>query len=246
MLCSEARADAPGNGAPGTQCAAIEGGSPALEAIDAEARLTFVRSVMRDQGQRAETWRLAWSGVGFALAAGQYALIPFYPPDKRFEEAFSGTASLYLPLSLAVFPLRIQHYSDILERAATDTEGSDSEMMRCLVLDYAEEQFIRAAKDEAQITGAFMQVTNLVLTAGYAAIFAFGFRDLAGTLLNGIGALVINETQFITTPRGAIRALERYRRGDLSGAPTASAPPNVSFSIAPLGVAPGLSFVATF
>ena len=226
------------------RCAAIEGGSPALEAVDAEARLAFVRGVMRDQGKRADRWRWGWSAVGFALAAGQYALIPFYPEDKRFEQAFAGTASLYLPLSLAVFPLRIQHYSDIVERAAIDAEASGAHMMPCLVLDRAEEQLILAARDEAQLTGAFMQVTTVVLSLGYGAIFAFGFRDVAGTLLNGIGALVVGETQFFTTPRGAVRALESYRRGDLAGAPPA--PSRVSWSIAPLAVAPGISLGATF
>jgi hypothetical protein len=240
-LSSIARAD----GAPPTHCGAIEGGSPALEAVDAETRIAFIRSVMRDQGARADLWRWGWSGVGFALAAGQYALIPLYPKDKWFEQAFAGTASLYLPLSLNVFPLQIQHYSDILERVAKDSEGADgSHMMPCLVLDHAEDQLLKAAKDEAQLTGALMQVATIVLNAGYGAIFAIAFKDLAGTLENGIGALVIGETQFFTTPRGAVRALAKYRRGEVSVPPPAA--PRVSWTVAPLGPAPGLSFVATF
>ncbi len=199
---------------------------------------------MRDQGARADLWRWGWSGVGFALATGQFALMPLYPKDKWFEQGFSATASLYLPLSLAVFPLRIQHYSDILERVAKDSEGAQGDhMMPCLVLDHAEYQLLLAAKDEAQLTGALMQVATVVLGVGYGAIFAFGFRDLAGTLENGIGALVIGEAQFFTTPRGAVRALARYRRGDLSAPPAAA---HVSWTLAPLGVAPGLSLVARF
>jgi hypothetical protein len=248
LTCSAGHAAEPpgpsGPGKTGTQCEAIEGGSPALAEVDAETRLAFIRNVMRDQGKRADTWRWAWSGIGVALAAGQYALIPLYPPDKRVEQAFGGTASLYLPLSLAIFPLQIQHYSDIIERASADTEASHSHMMPCLVLDRAEEMLIVAAKDEAQLTGALMQVATVVLSAGYAAIFAFGFKDLAGTLLNGIGALVLGEAQFFTTPKGAIRALESYRRGDLGSAP--AAPPSVAWSVAPLGAAPGISLVATF
>ncbi len=227
------------------QCASIEGGTPALEAIDAETRLEFVRRIMRDQGVRADRWRWGWSAVGFVLAAGQYALIPFYPANQRFEQAFAGTASLYLPLSLAVFPLRIQHYSDLIERAAVDAEAAQGHMMPCLVLDRAEDQLILAAADEASLTSALMQVATVVLSIGYGAIFAFGFKDLVGTLENGIGALVLGEAQFFTTPRGAVRALERYRRGDLSGAP--AVPPKLfSISMAPLGVAPGISLVATF
>ncbi len=235
-----ARAEAP----PPVQCAAMEGGSPALAAVDAEARLAFLRRVMRDQGRRATLWRLGWSGVGLALAAGQYGLIPFYPADKRFEQAFAGTASLYLPLSLNVFPLRIQEYSDVLERAAVDAETAQGHMMPCLILDRAEEQLVLAARAEARLTGPLMQVTTVVLSIAYGAIFAFGFKDVVGTLENGIGALVVGETQFFTTPRGAVRALESYRRGDLSGAP--AEPPRVSWSLAPLGAAPGIAVRASF
>jgi hypothetical protein len=226
-----------------TQCAAVEGGSPALEDIDAETRLTFVRHVMRDQASRADAWRWSWSGIGLGLAAGQYALIPLYPRDKLFEQLFLGTASLYIPLSLAVFPLQIRRYDDILERAAADAEASQSHMMPCLVLDHAEELLMRAAKDEAQLTGTFMQVTTLALSAGYTAIIAVAFRDLGGTILNGGGAFVVGELQIFTTPTGAVKALDRYRRGDL-GSP--SAPPRVSWSVGPLGVAPGLAVVGRF
>lgn len=227
-----------------TTCAAIEGGSPALEAVDPEARIAFIRSVLHDQGARADLWRWGWSGVGFALATGQYALIPLYPKDKWFEQGFSGAASLYLPISLNLFPLDIRHYALVLERVALDTEGPNGHMSPCLVVERAEEQLVLAARDEAQLTGALMQIATVVLGVGYGAIFAIGFKDLAGTLENGIGALVIGEAQFFTTPRGAVRALDRYRLGDLSGAP--SSPPRVSWTLAPLGIAPGISLVATF
>ncbi len=163
----------------------------------------------------------------------------------RFEQAFAGTASLYLPLSLAVFPLRVRAYSDIVERAATDTEVSpSSHMLPCLLLDRAEEQLVQAAKDEAQLTGALMQIATVVLGVGYGAIFAIGFKDLAGTLENGIGALVIGEAQFFTTPRGAVRAA-RSLPSRPSGAPSSA--PRVTWSIAPLGPAgPGLSIGAKF
>ena len=181
-----------------------------------------------------------------ALAVGQYALLPLYPRDKWFEQAFAGTASLYLPLSLAVFPLKIQHYSDLIERAATDTEGADGQhMMPCLVLATAEGQLLEAARDEAQLTSALMQVATVVLGIGYGAIFALGFKDLAGTIENGVGALVIGEAQFFTTPRGAVRALRRYRNGDLSGAPLV--PPRFfSISLGPSPAGAGVSLVATF
>jgi hypothetical protein len=230
---------------PGTACAPIDGGSPALEEIDAEARLAFIRHVLRDQASRADAWRWSWTGIGFGLAAGQYAEIAILPHDKVAQQLFLGTASLYIPLSMNVFPLRIRRYDEILERAAADAEVSQAHMTPCLVLDHAEEMLETAAKDEAQLTGAFMQVVTLVLNSAYTAIIAVAFRDLGTTLLNGIGAFVVGEAEIFTTPRGAIRALERYRSGELGAAYGAPAP-RVSWSIGPLGSAPGLAVVATF
>jgi hypothetical protein len=227
-----------------TQCAAIDGGSPELEAVDADERLAFVRSVMHDQGSRANLWRWSWTGIGLGIAAGEYALIPLMTTStKRYEQVFIGTASLYIPLSLTVFPIRIHDYDEILERAVVDAEASQSHTMTCLVLDHAEELLIQAAKDEASLTSTLMQVVGLVLDAGYAAIIGVAFRDGVGTIINGVGAVAIGETQMFTAPQGAVKALERYRRGDLSGKP---ATPRVSWMVAPLGAAPGLSLVAHF
>ncbi len=148
-----------------------------------EARIAFIRSVMRDQGRRVDSRRWGWERRRRRLAAGQYALVPALPARQVVRASvLRGRRAFYLPLSLAVFPLRIQHYSDILERVAIDAEGPKrGHMMPCLVLDRAEGPAPpQAAKDEAQLTGALMQVATVVLSVGYGAIFAFGFRDLAG------------------------------------------------------------------
>jgi hypothetical protein len=214
----------------GTSCAAIAGGSAALESVDAEARLAFVRNVMRDQASRASTWRWAWTGIGFALVAGNYALIPLESTqDKKYEQVFVGTASFFIPLQLTVLPIHVRGYDEILERAVIDAETSQGHMMPCLVLDRAEDLLVLAAKDEARLTNPLAHVVGLVLDAGFAAVLYVLFRDVGGTILNGVGAAVITEAQILTTPTGAMKALERYRRGDLSG-PTA----------------PGVSLVARF
>jgi hypothetical protein len=211
-----------------TTCAPIAGGSAALESVDAS---------------RASTWRWAWTGIGLALVAGNYALIPIESTqNKRYEQVFVGTASFFIPLQLTVLPIRIPEYQKILERVAVDAETPQGHMAPCLVLDRAEDMLVRAAKDEALLTGPLAHVVNLVLDAGFATVLYLVFRDVGGTILNGVGAVVISEAQIWTTPTGAVKALERYRRGDLSEAPA----PRVSWSLAPLGVAPGVSLVARF
>jgi hypothetical protein len=246
LACLVFAGDARAQASVTTSCAEIEGGSPALAAVDGEARLTFIRNVMRDQAARAKTWRWAWTGIGLALAAGSYGLIPFENTQtKKYEQVYVGTATLFIPLQLTVLPIRVGDYDAILERAAVDAEVAKSHMMTCLVLDHAEDQLRRAAKDEAALTGPLTHIVDLVLDAGFVTVLWLAFRDVGGTILNGVGSVVVSESQILTTPRGAIRALEQYRRGDISG-PVAPPPPRVSWTLAPLGVAPGVSLVARF
>jgi hypothetical protein len=225
-----------------TRCPAMPGASAALADVDAEARVAFLRSVMTDQASRARLWTWAWSGTGFGLAAGQYALIPLVPGDKRFEEAFEATAALYIPAGIAVLPLRVRGDRETLEQFLADTETPAGPMAPCLRVERAEELVALSADDEAAHTSALQHVITIVLSAGYAAILGFGFKDGIGMAWNGGSAVVLGEAQLLTSPTGAVSALERYRRGDLGTTP----PPRVSFSVAPLGVAPGVAVVARF
>jgi hypothetical protein len=225
-----------------TRCPAMQGASTALADLDAEARLAFLRGVMTDQAARAKTWTWAWSGIGFGLAAGQYALIPLVPKDKRFEEAFEATAALYIPAGIAVLPLRVRSDRATLEQFLADTETPAGPMAPCLRLERAEELAALSADDEAAHTSALQHVVTIVLSAGYAAILGFAFKDGVGMAWNGGSAVVLGEAQLLTSPTGAVRALEHYRRADLG----VVQPPRVSLSVAPLGVAPGAAIVARF
>lgn len=226
-----------------TRCPVPSGASAALEDVDAEARLAFLRSVMRDQASRAKTWTWAWSGIGFGLAAGQYALIPLVHSDKRFEQAFEGTASLFIPAAIAVQPLRVRADDETLERFLADTEAPRGAMEPCLRLERAEELAALSAADESMHTAWYQHVVSIALSVGYGAIIGVGFKDVGGMFFNGGSAIAIGEAQLLTAPTGAARALERYQRGDL-GAPAARA--SLSFRLTPLGVAPGLALAVRF
>jgi hypothetical protein len=227
-----------------TRCPAIDGGSERLASADAEARLAFVRSTMRDQAARAKTWEWAWSGIGYGLAAGQYALIPIYAPEHRVEEAFEATVSLYLPASIFILPLAVRADDIVLERMIDRASAGSppSVLSPCRALARAEELFASSAADEALRTGFLQHAVGLVLTAAYTAFDWFVFKYPAGVAVAGGGALVVTEVQILTTPRGAVGALERYKRGDL----TLDGAPKVSWSLAPMPGGGGLSVVASF
>jgi len=227
-----------------TRCPAIEGGQQALADADAEARLAFVHATMRDQASRAKMWTWAWSGVGFGLAAGQYSLMAVVPANKRFQQAFEGTAALYLPASIAVMPLQVRADDETLERFLADTEVDGHGIAPCVRLERAEELLESSAHDEALHTNWLQHTLTIVLSGGYAAVLAVAFKNVADVIVNGGGALILGELQLWTSPTGAVSALERYRRGDIGTA--AATAPRVSWTLAPLGVAPGVALVGRF
>ncbi|HEY2514896.1 MAG TPA: hypothetical protein VGI39_28715, partial [Polyangiaceae bacterium] len=128
-----------------TRCEPIAGGSEALAAVDAETRLRFVRETMRDQAARAKTWEWAWSGIGYGLAAGQYALVPLMPPEHRLEQALEATVALYLPASIFVLPLRVRKDDAILEQMLDRATAPGGVMSPCLALRRAEELLLTSA-----------------------------------------------------------------------------------------------------
>ena len=145
---------------------------------------------------------------------------------------------------MAILPLSVRSDDETLERTLADASGAGGGVMApCLVLAHAEELLEHAAKEEARLTGLFMHLTTFLLNAAYTAVLAVAFRDLETTVVGGAGAFVIGELEILSTPSGAVRALERYRLGDLGGGSRRAA---VSWTLAPLGVAPGLAVMATF
>ncbi len=228
-----------------TRCEAIDGGQPALAQADAEARLAFVHATMRDQASRAKTWTWTWSGIGFGLAAAQTSLMAVVPANKRFQQGFEGAASLFIPASIAVLPLRVRADDETLERFLADTEVNGHGMAPCVRLARAEELLISSAHDESLHTNWFQYTLAAVLSGAYAAVLGVAFKNTADVIVNGGGALVLSELQVMTTPTGAVSALERYRRADLGAATPASAP-HVSWTLAPLGTAPGVALVGRF
>jgi hypothetical protein len=188
-------------------------------------------------------WTWAWSGAGFGIAAGEYALIPIVQqPWKRQEQAVLGTVSFYLPASIAVLPLAVRADDEELETGVAKAWTRDGVLSPCLVLERAEELLEHAAANEAAHTSLVEHIVTITLTAGYAAVLWALFHDPGGLVLNGVGALAIGEAEILTVPTGAVSGLARYREGDLRPANA----PHVAWTLAPLGVGPGLSLLATF
>ena len=118
-------------------------------------------------------------------------------------------------------------------------------MAPCVRLDRAEELLVSSAHDEKLHTNWVQHTLAIALGAGYGVLLQVIFKNWGQTILNGAGGIVLGEAQLLTLPTGAVSALDHYRHGDVGGAAPAAAP-QVSWGIAPLGVAPGVALVGRF
>jgi len=215
-----------------TRCPGIEGGTPALEAQDAEARFAAVREVMRHQAARGRTYKWAWVGIGFGLTAAGWIEYPFVEDDKRLAQAVTATAPLFIVAQTLIFPLRGPSADDELE-ALPAAEP-------CARLAQAEKLLVETADDEADHTGVLAHLLGLATSGAYMAALQIAFKDPRYTWLDGGGSFVVSEAQVLSTPTGARGALERYREGKLSEA-TESA---FTWTLSPIGR--GFGVVGTF
>jgi hypothetical protein len=228
-------------------CAAADGGSPALAALDARERTRFVRGVMRDQAHRARVWSWTWGATGTGLAAGSFVLAGLAKtPDDRVDPLVGGATSLLIPAAMLIQPLRVMGDDERLAREVPATSVSEPPEDTCRRLARMEALFIASADDEAFGVGIVAQALAVGVNGAVALILGLGYHHWTGALLNGGGGFVLSEFQLYTQPTGAIDALAQYRRGSLDAA--ALVTPNIGWRIAPLVFAEnrGLVIGATF
>ncbi len=196
------------------RCPVPEGGSAALGAADAGARLSYVRGVLRDQARRARLWTWGWAATGVGLAGGSFALAALESDrDKRLEWIVSGGPALWYPLMAVLDPPEAPDDAAALEELVATTSSVHGRMDPCIVLARAEHLLDRAAADEKRRVNLFSQALGITGSLAIGAFIAFALGDPVGGLVNGAASLGVVELNLFTAPTGAVDAAERYRAG---------------------------------
>lgn len=224
-------------GAEPVRCPSIDGASPALGALDARARLTFITHVMDDQARRARLWSTSWTAAGLGLSAGNYTLAALADNrEDRIPRLVGGTTSLVIPLGILVKPLVVMDAERSLRADVDALPPSAGRDEVCATLERSERLFAASAKNEAFSAGIFTHAFAILGNGAIALLLGLGFDNWRAALFNGGGGLFISEFQIFTQPTGAVGELSRYRRADL-GTP----PPPV---MGPLRIVPWASTTA--
>lgn len=185
------------------QCPTISGGDAALEQVDAATRMDFIRRTLADQTRRASFWNWSWRGIYAGSTVLNVAISQTSNDGSSTRAAYTDAAkSAVGVISKFVAPLRI-------EQVASDSQDG------CRSLAEAEEALVQSARNEefgkGLLTHAGVLGTNLV----GSLVLAFGYGDSKEALISGAVGALVGEVMIYTQPSGAIRALQRYKVGNV-------------------------------
>jgi hypothetical protein len=225
----------------GRPCTRLEGESPSLASHDRGTRLTFVRSELRAEADRAVVWGSVWAFTGGALAVGNFArLVIVTDSGDRVDAAVAASTSLLVPAALLVSSLRVIDDARKVEALATEAAPAP---VSCSTLQRAEDLLVASAGDETWRVGWVGQAIAIGGNLAVTLVLGLGFDRWTSGALAGATGLALSELELFTQPTGAADALARYRRGQL-----VAPEPAARVRLAPFatGSAQGASLVVVF
>jgi hypothetical protein len=210
----------------GHECtASLVGGEPALQHLNAEARLHFIHERLRVDASHARIWSYSWGTIYSALATGQFVAAPLVSHASGLDLYVGGSAALIGVMPLVFTPLKVMGDEKRLDELEAEASQRDS----CVALAQAEKLLNRDAANEDRGRSLLFHGGNVVVNAGIFFIIGAGFGHWTSATISLLTGLATGEVMIFTQPVGAVEALRQYRRGDL-GFPLAG----VRMGIAPL------------
>lgn len=195
-----------------TQCRAIEGGSSALESIDAETRLAWLDRRLRIDGQHDLLWAALWGSAYGALTVGQLALWPTATnTQERAEKIVGPAASLVGTLSVIILPPKAIADARWWARHYAASPNED----KCSLINTAEQLLLRDAADDEFGVGPLVHLGNFIINIGAGLILGLGYHDWQAWGYTTIVGIAVGEVQTATRPNESLEDLKRYRRGEL-------------------------------
>lgn len=210
------------------QCRAVDGGSPALAALDAETRLRWLDRRLASGAARARIWAWTWRAAYSGITVGETVLaLTTNNREDRAADVVGAVSSFIGVAANVLLPLEVMGDQSWWVKHYARSHDDDP----CALVNTAELLFIRDAKSEAFGVGPLVHVGNfliniaggLVLGLGYGRWPAFAYTSLVG--------IAVGEIQVATQPTDLVEDLRLYRAGKLDERPN---PPRLGVAFLPL------------
>lgn len=199
------------------ECAVPIGAGAALAERDTEARLRFLRESLAETARKERRYLLGTSLTYAGFAGGAWVLVPLSDdPNKRIDAIWSSATSIAGGLQNLIEPLlviRDHRWTEELVARAAAVEGEP----RCGFLREAERRLEHAAKSEASARGPRARIGGAVINIALGLVLAYGLKRPNSAAQNTTIGLLVTQVMIAVRPTEAIRRLERYKAGELSG-----------------------------
>ena len=210
-------------------CRSIAGGTPALEAIDAETRLHWLDQRLTSGAARARIWAWTWRAAYTGVVIVETSLAATTNNASDRVDDIVGASSAFIGVAAnVILPLKVMGDQSWWAKHYARSHGDDV----CSLLNTAELLFIRDAESEAFGVGPLVHVGNFLINIAGGLII--GYVDngrWAPFLYTSIVGIAVGEIQVATQPTDVVEDLRLYRSGQLAARPN---PPRLGIAMAPL------------
>jgi hypothetical protein len=185
---------------------------PALAGIEPTRRLAWIQTRLTRTEERAQIWTFGW-GVGIG-AAGLASLltVPFVAPDNRVDW-YTGAASAGVGVAaFAIYPPVVLRDAPALRIEIARSTPANV----CSLLQVAETDLVRIARDEASRGAWYAHLGNVLFNVGVGLFLGLGFHHWTAGAANAIAGTAVGEAVILTRPTATIHDLDEYLAGSLS------------------------------
>lgn len=157
-----------------------------------------IEALLRDQAQRARTYRYVWTGINAGLAIGCFGLIPLVSRASREDYVVGGIASAIGAVATFALPLHVERDEPKLDALQTLPPAERRKKLNALLSD--------GARDEHSRVSWPWHALNLGASLITGGIVAVGFGHVRSGLQTGIASFVLGEAQIFTQPTDLVGA----------------------------------------
>jgi hypothetical protein len=198
-----------------SQCRVIEGGTPALAAIDAGVRLRWLDQRLAADAARARIWAWTWRAAYTGITIGEVVLaVTATDTETRAADIVGATSSFIGVAANLILPLKImgdqswwkKHYARSLGLNNSDP---------CALVNTAELLLLRGAESEAFGVGPLVHVGNFLINIAGGLVLGLGYGKWPAFAYTSLVGILVGEIQVATQPTDAVEDLRLYRAGEL-------------------------------
>jgi hypothetical protein len=212
------------------ECPVMQGASPQLAQVEAQARLDFIRQRLDRSATNLSIWKWTWFGVFAGITIGQGVATKtdsgLYTVKWATGTAVSGIG--------VIGTLIGKHRA--LEDAPTldDIPDGATPAATCYALAKAEEFLLRDAEDDYHAKwGPVNHLLNGGLNLIAGLILGIAFHQWGNGLEQFVAGTAIGELQIFVQPMTTVDALKDYKDGRLDLSPPSYPVPHVSNATLP-------------